>query len=99
MRYNSTVHFLKTYGVIILLPRLGAGEGNRVVVHSPAFRESLLFSRCAGHPSFSPHLRRGSIPPSFAKKETRPIRPGFFFWSGRGESNPRHQLGKLMFYH
>src|SRR5580693_9967182 len=26
-------------------------------------------------------------------------RPRRFFWSGRRESNPRNQLGKLMFYH
>jgi hypothetical protein len=29
----------------------------------------------------------------------RLLRASSIFWSGRRESNPRNQLGKLMFYH
>ena len=41
---------------------------------------------------------QGSIPLLFEKKKAAP-KAAFFFWSGRGESNPRIQLGKLMFCH
>ena len=78
---------------------LGAGEGNRAVVHSPAFREFLPLSRCACHLSFFSVPASGFSSTIFRKKRNPAYRPGCFFWSGRGESNPRHQLGKLMFYH
>ena len=41
---------------------------------------------------------QGSIPRHSEKRKAAFV-AAFLFWSGRGESNPRIQLGKLMFYH
>ena len=57
----------------------GAGEGNRVVVHSPAFREFRPLSRRAGHPSFSSVPAPGFSSAIFRKKRDPALSAGLLF--------------------
>ena len=76
----------------------GSGEGN-VRYRSPVKPVARALP-CATFGTFCalPNPDEGSHPHHFFPNKKAPKR-GFFIWSGWRESNPRIQLGKLLYYH
>ena len=62
-----------------------------------ALENAHAFSQLRTLAASIPVARRVNKNDSDSQKETKPLKQ--FLWSGRRESNPRHQLGRLGFYH
>ncbi len=87
----------------------GAGDGkSKGLLRKPLFRcGPLALACCAGKCSriflsFAPCRVRFPLPDRLTKTALAPNRAKAvktILWSGRRESNPRHQLGRLGFYH
>lgn len=90
---------LKAYGD----PNRRAEERNAWVEYLATESDDSITAFVANPGTISPQLRRGcGVPGMYMKMALIPKRNqshSSILWSGRRESNPRHQLGRLGFYH